>query len=135
MTTAIVAAKWLLPEPDAPRARPWLDGRHDLAAPDLLYGELGNLVWKLHTRGLLGTEEALALIGHFLSLPIDIHDSGFLLTPALEIAVATQRPVYDSLYLALAVDLGGVVVTADQRWANALVGSPFARFVRLLSQG
>ena len=54
MTTAIVdgsvAAKWLLPEPDAPRARPWLDGRHDLAAPDLLYGELGNLVWKLHAR-------------------------------------------------------------------------------------
>lgn len=131
---ASVAAKWLLPEPDAPEALRWLDGRHRLAAPDLLYAEVGNLVWKLHRRGLLDTEEASDLIGHFLSMPVDIYDSAFLLAPALEIGIATRRPIYDSLYLALAVELDGIVITADQRWANALTGSSFARFLRLLGQ-
>ncbi len=132
---ASVAAKWLLPEPNAPQALRWLDGRHRLAAPDLLYAEVGNIVWKSHTRGLLDTDDALDLIEHFLSMPVDIYESTFLLAPALEIAVATTRPVYDSLYLALAVELGAIVITADERWTNALIGSPFARFLRLLGQG
>ncbi len=68
-------------------------------------------------------------------MPVDIHDSAFLLTPALEIALATRRPVYDCLYLALAVELDGMVITADRRWVNALIGSPSARFLRLLGQG
>jgi len=46
--------------------------------------------------------------------------------------VATKRPVYDSLYLALAVELGGTVVTADERWVNSLAGSPFGCFLRRL---
>jgi plasmid stability protein len=64
-------------------------------------------------------------------------DSGqliYLLAPALQIAIATNRTVCDSLYLALAMELGGTVVTADERWANALQGSPFARFVRRLNK-
>jgi predicted nucleic acid-binding protein len=130
-----VAAKWLMPEPDASHALRWLDGRHRLAAPDLLYAEVSNIAWKLQARGLLGTEEALDLIAHLLSMPVDIYNSAFLLAPALEIAVATKRPVYDSLYLALALELDAVVITADRRWVNTLIGSPFARFLRLLGQG
>jgi len=131
---ASVAAKWLLPEAEAPQALRWLDGRHRLAAPDLFYAEVGNIVWKSHRRGLLDTDEASDLIEHFLSLPVDIYESTFLLAPALEIAVATKRPVHDSLYLALAVELDATVITADERWTNALIGSPFSRFLRLLDQ-
>jgi len=130
---ASVAAKWFLPEPDAPAALRLLDDRYYLAAPDLIRPEVGHIAWKLHARGLLNMEEASDMIEHFLSMPLEIHDSTFLLASALEIAMATQHPVYDSLYLALAVELGGTVVTADARWVHALTDGPFGRFIRLLS--
>lgn len=131
---ASVAAKWFLPEPDAPAAVRLLDGRHRLAAPDLIHAEFGNIVWKLHSRNAFDTTEASEMIEHFLSMPLEIHDSTYLLAPAVHIAIATNRTVYDSLYLALAMELGGIVVTADERWFNALQDSPFARFVRLLGR-
>jgi len=129
---ASVAAKWFLPEPDAPAALRLLDGRHRLAAPDLIRAEFGNIAWKLHARGALDANEASDMIEHFLSMPLEIHDSTYLLAPALQIAIATNRTVYDSLYLALAVELGGTVITADEHWVNTLETSPFTRFIRLL---
>ena len=131
---ASVAAKWFLPEPDAAAALRLLDGRHRLAAPDLIHAEFGNVVWKLHARRVLDANEAADMVEHFLSLPLEIHDSTYLLAPALQIAITTHRTVYDSLYLALAVELGGTVVTADERWVNALEKGPFTRFLRLLGK-
>jgi predicted nucleic acid-binding protein len=131
---ASVAAKWFLPEPDAAAALRLLDGRHRLAAPDLIRAEIGNIVWDLHARGVLDANEASAMIEHLLSMPLEIHDSTYLLAPALQIAIATNRTVYDSLYLALAVELGGTVVTADERWVNALANGPLACFIRLLGR-
>ena len=131
---ASVAAKWFLPEPDAPAALRLLDGRYRLAAPDLIRSEFGNIVWKLHARGTLDTKEASDMIEHFLSMPLEIHDSTYLLAPALQIAIATKRTVYDSLYLALAVELDGTVMTADERWVNAMENGPFTRFIRLLGK-
>ncbi len=131
---ASVAAKWFLPEPDAAAALRLLSGRRRLAAPDLIRSEIGNLAWKLHTRGTLDANEASDMTEHFLSMPLEIHDSTRLLAPALQIAIATRRTVYDSLYLALAMELGGTVVTADERWVNSLRSTPFSRFVRLLGK-
>lgn len=131
---ASVAAKWFLPEPDATAALRLLDGGHHLAAPDLIRAEIGNLAWKLQTRDVLDPKEASELIEHFLSMPVEIHDSAYLLAPAVEIAIATKRAVYDSLYLALAIELGGIVVTADERWVNALETGPFHRFLCLLGR-
>lgn len=130
---ASVAVKWFLPEPDAPAAVRLLDGRRRLVAPDLIRAEVGKIFWKLCARNLLAADEAAEMLDHFLSMPLEIHDSAFLLPAALEIAVATRRTVYDSLYLALAVELGATVVTADRRWANAINPGPFARFLRPLT--
>ncbi|MDI9430809.1 MAG: type II toxin-antitoxin system VapC family toxin [Planctomycetota bacterium] len=130
---ASVAAKWFLPEPEAAAAVRLLDGRRRLVAPDLICTEVGNIFWKLCTRKLLAADEAAEMLDHFLSMPLGIHDSALLLPAALEIAVATCRTVYDSLYLALAVELGATVVTADRCWANALNPGPFTRFLRPLA--
>jgi predicted nucleic acid-binding protein len=129
---ASVVAKWFLPEPDASAALRLLDGRCRLTAPDLIRAEMGNIAWKLHARGVLDAQEASDMIEHFLSMPLEVYDSAFLLASALEIAMATQRTVYDSLYLALAVELDGTVITADERWVHTLAGGPFTRFIRLL---
>ena len=47
-------------------------------------------------------------------------------TSAFDLADRTQRTVYDCLYLALAVQLGGRMVTADQRLYKSLAGTPWA---------
>jgi predicted nucleic acid-binding protein len=43
-----------------------------------------------------------------------------LLPDALEIAFAYDRSVYDSLYVALAIQFKTEMITADERLANAL---------------
>ena len=138
MTTLVVdasvAAKWFLPEADAAAALRLLSGRHRLVAPDLVRAEVGNVLWKLHGRDLLSGAEASEIIEGFLAMPVEIHDSGFLVASALEIAMATRRTVYDSLYLALAVELDATVITADERCLNVLKAGPFARFVRPLGR-
>jgi predicted nucleic acid-binding protein len=131
---ASVAAKWLLPEADAPAALRLLDGRRRLAAPDLIYCEVGNIIWKHRSRDRLSDDEASLMIEDFLAMPLEVHNGASLLPSALEIAIATNRTVYDSLYLALAIELDAAVVTADQRWSNALRGGPFARYVRPLGK-
>jgi predicted nucleic acid-binding protein len=56
-----------------------------------------------------------------------------VLEGALEIAIAHERTVYDSPYVALAVARDCDVVTADDRFANALAGGPLAEHVKKLS--
>jgi len=131
---ASVAAKWFLPEPGAEAALRLLNGRRRLIAPDLIHAEIGNIAWKLCARKVLSAEEATEMIEHLLSMPLEIHESGPLLPQALEIAIATDRTVYDSLYLALAVELDATVITADHRWTNALKPTPLAHFIRPLGQ-
>ena len=56
--------------------------------------------------------------------------TGPIQTQALQLAVETGRTVYDALYLALAVAEDCTLVTADERFANALQGTPHATRVR-----
>jgi predicted nucleic acid-binding protein len=48
---------------------------------------------------------------------------------ALNIAIQMDTAVYDSLYLALAVTQGRQLVTADQKFYNALKNSTFASYL------
>jgi predicted nucleic acid-binding protein len=66
---------------------------------------------------------------HAAELPLTRHPEPPLLTSAFDLADRTQRTVYDCLYLALAVQLNGRMVTADQRLYNSLAQSPWAGFV------
>jgi predicted nucleic acid-binding protein len=129
---ASVAIKWFIPEKGSIEAIKLFTGRHRLFAPDIIRPEIGNILWKLHTRRLLTSDEAFQIIGDFLSMPIEICSSDSLMTSAFEIAVATGRTVYDSLYLAAAVERNAFMMTADQRLANALENTDFARFVKIL---
>jgi predicted nucleic acid-binding protein len=131
---ASVAAKWFVPETGSIEAIRLLDGRYRLAAPALIHAEIGNLLWKMHSRKVIDHTETNDILQHFLSIPIEIHPCDILLPTALDIAIATGRTVYDSLYLSLAIGINGVVVTADERWVNALNDSPFAKYMILLSE-
>jgi predicted nucleic acid-binding protein len=137
LTTVVVdssvALKWFVPEALSDQAVSLLERPIQLAAPDLLYPEAGNIVWKKVRRGELRIEEARDVIAGLERVPIAISSSSHLLEAALEIAIDHGRTVYDSLYVALAVARDCDFVTADDRLANALATGPLASYVRTLS--
>ncbi len=129
---ASVAAKWFIPEDGSKDAARLLNGRRTLAAPELLPAELGNIIWKLTSRKILTPEEGSSIVEDFLKIPLEIYSHELLVSVALQIASLTKRTVYDSLYIALAVSIDGVVITADRRLVNGVADTEFSKFVRLL---
>ena len=110
---ASVAAKWLAPEPDSGAAEALLD--EDLIAPDLLYAEVANILWKKWTRGEMTTDAVDAAVRWLLQLPVQIHDSASLFAESVALAQRLGHPAYDCFYLAVAVRADCRLVTADRR--------------------
>jgi len=132
---ASVAVKWYLPEPGSVPAAALLSAPIVRMAPDLLAAEVGNTLWKRTRRGELRRKDALSIAGAFVSrLPLDLRPSINLLEGALEIARRLRCPVYDGLYISLAVAEGCRVVTADDRLVRMTRGTPLEPFVRRLDE-
>lgn len=126
---ASVVAKWFVPERLSDDAVRLLDDKHELASPDLMWAEVGNVLWKKCRAGQLTGPEAARIIRALDDFPVTVFPSRLVLEGALEIALGTGHSVYDSVYLALAVALDCRLVTADERFANARAGGPLARHV------
>jgi predicted nucleic acid-binding protein len=112
---ASVAVKWFLPEEFSMTARMLLAADYQLLAPDLLWAELGNVLWKRQRRGELGQRTAMRLFRDFSRLPIEFHAAERWTEEALALAMRQAVTVYDGLYLALAAGNECRVVTADRR--------------------
>jgi predicted nucleic acid-binding protein len=128
-----VAVKWFVPEALSDVAARLLEPTYDLTAPDLLVPEFGNVLWKKLRRNQLLRDEALEIVAGLGEVPLTIVASAELVAPAIEIAAAYGRTVYEALYVALAVARDCVLVTADERLVAALAGGPFARHVGALA--
>lgn len=113
---ASVAAKWLAPEAESAQAAALLGDT--LHVPDLLFAEVGNILWKKQARGEMDVAASAAAARWLQLAPLHVHAGAGLLDDALAWAVRLQHPVYDCLYLALAVRLGCALVTADRRLAE-----------------
>ena len=121
---ASVAAKWVLPEPGSQQARRLLrryqDEEIDLVAPHLLLAEVGSVLWKRVRRRELTAVDARICYRRLLDdCPILLDDPNTH-TAALELALAHGRTVYDSLYVALALERRCGLITADERLYAAL---------------
>ena len=119
---ASVAVKWFVPEELSADARVLLTTEYELLAPDLLWAELGNVLWKKHRRRELDPRTAHRLLRDFSRVPIEFHASERWTEAALELAIRHGVTVYDGLYLALAAGNGCRVVTADRRLHKACQG-------------
>lgn len=127
---ASVALKWVVNEPGTAAA---LAIRSEqLVAPVIWIAEAANALWRHVRLGEASAIEALARIARLerapvLSLPIEPH-----VAAALELAIRCNHPVYDCLYLALAIQQDTQVVTADRRFADAATRVGLGDRVQLL---
>lgn len=116
---ASVAVKWLVVEEDSADARHLLDDE-ELHAPRLLVSEVANAVWRKVRLDQVDRGAAGQLLATMSDMPVRWHADETICADAIRLAIAHDRPVYDLMYLALAQRLGARVVTADQRFVNAL---------------
>ncbi len=117
---ASVVVKWVLPEEGHEQAARiqelYAEDRVDLLAPHLLIAETHNVLWKRARRRELTTGQARQCAEYLaITCPLLIH-SDALARSALELAIAHHRPVYDCLYLALALECQCDLITADERF-------------------
>ena len=120
---ASVAVKWFIEEEGSHSARSLLLDDEELHVPRLLVSEVANALWRKARKGEIGTQDVGVLMVGVARLPVIwSQDEGFG-AEAVRLALALDRPVYDCVYLALAHRLDTRLVTADQRFANALAST------------
>ena len=131
---ASVVVKWLVPETDDKFALrlqdQFRDGELKLLAPPLLLLEVGNALWKRVRRGELSSEAAELCFDQLLIDAPELLERTEVTVSALHLALAHKRPIYDCLYLALALDRRCDLITADERFFVAT--SPAYSCVRWL---
>ncbi len=123
---ASVAVKWFLPELHAKAACRLLSTKSNLLAPDLIWSEVGNTLWKKVQRRELTEEAARNIVREFQHFPLETPPSKRLLEPAWDIAERFRITVYDSLYIALAINRGCALVTADRTMYDAFTHGPLS---------
>lgn len=119
---ANVAVKWVLPEIHSDAANRLLNDQYELLVPDFFFPEIGNVLWKRVRRGETTLEIAQQNLSVLMGGDLQLYPSLPLMPMALEIAVKVSQAVYDCVYLALAVTNQCQMVTADERFYNALSG-------------
>lgn len=121
---ASVVVKWFVPEIHSDAARRLLTLPHQYFAPDLLFAEASNTIWKKIRRGELSIEEGSRLVADIGRVAVESVSCRALAEDAHALANAIGQTVYDALYVALAVRLDTRLITADAGLAAALSGVP-----------
>jgi predicted nucleic acid-binding protein len=120
---ASVAVKWIVEEPLRDEALE-LVRLNDVVVPDLLPAEVRNALVNRVRRRLSTIEEARAAATAFRAIPLIIERSSDQLERAFDLALAFEHPVYDCLYLALAMARDLNLFTADLRMFDLATSIP-----------
>ena len=88
---------------------------HHLIAPDLCRIEAFNALWRYAHADALTPDEALARYDLVIAAPVEFVETHLFEPLAFELALTHRHPVYDCLYLALALAEDAGLATADDR--------------------
>lgn len=114
---ASVAVKWLVDEPGSAEAARLLDENVPLVAPELIYSEAANALWAIARRGRIEASDVRTALDLLAEAPLSVpHPMKHLMAAAARLAGDLDHPVYDCLYLALAIQEQRPVITADRQF-------------------
>lgn len=108
--------------------------------PEFCLLECTNVIWKQVRFYELPETQAKLLIQHLEYIPFQIISVNTLLSSALEIGLIHQLAIYDSLYIALALQLNYPLITLDQRQSQTAINCgvqiiPITNFIEDISFG
>ena len=116
---ASVAVKWVIDEPGSDAALALRD-EEGLIAPALWLAEAANALWRIARVGNITTDEAHESFAELRVSPVTSVAIEPHLPAALALATEMRHPVYDCIYLAVAISRNIQVVTDDRRFAAAV---------------
>ncbi len=129
-----VAVKWYIPESFSVEAKRYMGKGLDRHAPDYLLAEAASVVLKrVRSRDAklkLTFDEGCMVLAASKTAPIQFHESRMMIDPSFALAEQVGASLYDGLFLALALRLGGQLVTADAKLFKKIQASQYAASVR-----
>jgi predicted nucleic acid-binding protein len=130
---ASIAVKWFIPESDSDAARALY--REQLLAPAIWLSEVANVLWHHVQLGKLPVAKAKQLLLSVRAAPISSIAIDDHVERAFSLANEIPHAIYDCLYLALAVEEGTYLITADTRFVRAVrKHRKWTKYVRLLGE-
>ncbi len=124
--------KWVLPAANeaflqeaAALRLAFVQGRIELLVPGLWVYEVGNTLARRHPESAGQRLDAIRKLGMR-----EIHPADAMIRQILELASRHKVTFYDAAYHALAISQGGVFVTADEKYLQAIGDQPNARHIK-----
>jgi predicted nucleic acid-binding protein len=126
---ANVAIKWFIEQPGTDDAQRVQQYKGPLIAPALLLSETTSGLWRHVTRGDIDVSEAKTAVVNLPRWFSELAEDRLLAPVALDLAVELNNSPYDCFYLALAIERGAPLVTADKRFINRLSQTAYTSLV------
>jgi predicted nucleic acid-binding protein len=119
-----IALKWVLPEPDSPKAKELRDdfqrAAHELVSPEVFEVEVAHALTRAERQGKIAVGQAGILWADIMSTSPRLEQAGPLVPRAIAISSLMRAGVYDCLYMALAEREGCELVTDDDKLVKNL---------------
>ena len=114
---ANVVVHWFYPSEFSSSVSRFRD-RRDLIAPAIVLVKSANVLYKNASHGKISPGDCASSVRFLEKVLIEIVPDRSLLPAAIELALSNSHPVYDCLYLALALQRNQPFATADKRLAT-----------------
>ncbi len=111
-----VAIKWFAREEQSDVAEAILEAGEEIHAPDFLWIETANGLWKKWRQKVLPENDVRISTAKLRGLIDHWHADRDLIESASAMSMELDHPVYDCIFLVLARKLKIPLVTADKRW-------------------
>ena len=129
---ASIAIKMLAREAGSDRAFARLADEAARVAPDFCTIEVAAALAKKVRGGALSPDRAVVALGALPMIVTSTYDTHALIGSAMQLSASIDHALYDCIYLALAIELDGVVVTSDQKFARSADRGGLGSSVELL---